>query len=196
MLLCKFRDKEALASKAALCCLTRCLSRSWRLWLCDLEESRISQKRKMCVLHGDLMPGHSELWTIMTWLSEHRDESREILLSLALPEMQGLLCSCSGLQWALLFRFFLPPQSQGETTHCLTVPQVLPFKNSRCPRWVFYKCLCYISGTFFFFLVYGYRNPCFPITPYSRHSGHCPTLTSFSANDFCIFEVLGSQLLY
>lgn len=59
------------------------------------------------------MPGRTELCTLMTWLPEHRDESKVRLLSLKRPEMQGLLYSCSGLQQTLTFRFFPPPQNQG-----------------------------------------------------------------------------------
>lgn len=74
------------------------------------------------------MPGHTELCTLTTWLSEHRDESKTRLLSLKRPEMQGLFYSCSGLQQTLTFRFFPPPQNQGGTTHCLTVLRSSPFR--------------------------------------------------------------------
>lgn len=43
---------------------------------CVTWKSPGSPRSELCVFHGDAMPGHTELCTLMARLSEHRDESK------------------------------------------------------------------------------------------------------------------------
>lgn len=118
--------KSRLATKISLHCLQRWLGVRWRF---------------MSVVHGPAQGLLAERFLATLgrikqdrvscgcWSSDSQsswDESVQVLLSLAPSKIQGLPCSCLGLQQALFFRFFLPSRCLRETTHCFTATLSLP----------------------------------------------------------------------